>query len=218
MTFTIKLTPTLIGIAGGSGSGKTTLASAIHKHLGKQQSLLMACDWYYKDLRHLTPGDRAAVNFDHPDSLDIDLFTRQIHELKAGDAVKRPIYDFTTHTRKPDSRVLHPTSIVLIEGILLFAIESVRSLLDLRIFVDTPADIRFIRRLMRDIEERGRTVDSAIQQYLTTTRPMHYAFVEPSQVFADVVVSGEENVESLTARVIECLETLANPSSNTNVR
>ncbi len=214
----MKSTPTLIGIAGGSGSGKTMLATAIHRHLGEQQSVVMACDWYYKDLSHLTPGDRAAVNFDHPDSLDIDLFTRQIHELKAGDAVKLPIYDFTTHTRKPDTRVLHPTPIVLIEGILLFAIESVRSLLDLRIFVDTPADIRFIRRLMRDIEERGRTVDSAIQQYLTTTRPMHYAFVEPSQVFADVVVSGEENVESLTARVIERLETLANPSSNTNVR
>jgi len=202
----IKSTPILIGIAGGSGSGKTTLASAIHRRLGDKQSLLIACDWYYKNLGHLPSGDRAAVNFDHPDSLDIDLFTRQIHQLKAGDAVKRPIYDFTTHTRKPDTRILHPTSIVVIEGILLFAIESVRSLLDLRIFVDTPADIRFIRRLVRDIEERGRRVDSAIQQYLTTTRPMHYAFVEPSKVFADVVVSGEENVESLTARVMNALK------------
>ena len=178
----------------------------------------MACDWYYKDLSHLPLGDRAVVNFDHPDSLDIDLFTRQIQQLKMGSAVKRPIYDFTPHTRKPGTRILHPTSIVVIEGILLFAIESIRSLLDLRIFVDTPADIRFIRRLVRDIEERGRTVDSAIQQYMTTTRPMHYAFVEPSKRFADVVVSGEQNVESLAVRVIERLETLADPSSNTNVR
>jgi uridine kinase len=203
-----KSSTTFIGIAGGSGSGKTTLATALHERLGARQSVIMSCDWYYKDFSHLSPADRAAVNFDHPDALDIDLFSRQIRQLQAGKPIVAPVYDFTTHRRTPDRRILKPTPIVLIEGILLFAIKPICTYLDLKIFVDAPADIRFIRRLKRDIEERGRTVDLVVQQYLTTTRPMHHAFVEPSKAAADVVVSGEEDIESLAGRVMEHIGSL----------
>ena len=202
----MQSTPILIGIAGGSGSGKTTLVTAIHKRLGKYSSVCLNLDWYYRDLSHLRPTDRACVNFDHPDALDVDLFPRQIHQLKAGNPIETPIYNFATHTRQPETRRLNPTSIVLVEGILLFALDSVRSLLNLKVFVDAPSDIRFIRRLERDIRERGRTVDSVIQQYRTTVRPMHSAFVEPSKAFADIVVSGEEAVETLTALLLESIE------------
>lgn len=206
MTTEIGLTPILVGIAGGSGSGKTTLTTAIYECLGNQHALVMSCDGYYKDLSHLPPEARAAVNFDHPDALDIEALTRDLHQLKAGNRIEAPIYDFATHTRAPDTRLVHPTPIVLVEGILLFAIEGVRALFDLRVFVDAAADIRFIRRMTRDIEERGRTMDSVIEQYLSTTRPMHNAFVESSKPFADMVVSGEENIETLTARLLECIE------------
>ena len=208
MTTEIGLTPILVGIAGGSGSGKTTLTTAIYERLGNQHSLVMSCDGYYKDLSHLSPEARAATNFDHPDALDIETLTRDLHQLKAGYPIEVPIYDFTTHTRVPDTRLVHPALIVLIEGILLFAIEGVRSLLDLRVFVDAPADIRFIRRMARDIAERGRTVDSVIRQYLSTTRPMHNAFVEPSKGVADMVVSGEEKIERLTACLLERIQAL----------
>ena len=208
MATEIGLTPILVGIAGGSGSGKTTLTTAIYERLGNQYALVMSCDGYYKDLGHLPPEARAATNFDHPDALDIKALTRDLHQLKAGNSIEVPIYDFTTHTRAPIARLVHPTLIVLIEGILLLAIEAVRSLLALRVFVDAPADIRFIRRMARDIEERGRTVDSVIQQYLSTTRLMHDAFVEPSKAFADMVVSGEEKIDGLTARLLERIQAL----------
>ncbi|MBI1930085.1 uridine kinase [Candidatus Poribacteria bacterium] len=208
MTTAPKSTPILIGIAGGSGSGKTTLAGAIHARLGAQKSVLLNLDGYYKDLSHLSPADRGRVNFDHPDALDMVLFTRQMRQLKSGQTIETPSYDFTTHTRQPQTQMVSPTPIVLVEGMLLMAIDSVRSLFDLKVFVDTPADIRFIRRLERDIRERGRTVDSVIQQYRSSVRPMHLAFVEPSQTFADIIVSGEEPVETLTAILIERIEKL----------
>ena len=208
MTTAPKSTPILIGIAGGSGSGKTTLAEAIHARLGGQKSVLLSLDGYYKELSHLSPVDRARVNFDHPDALDIDFFTRQMRQLKSGQTINTPIYDFTTHTRQPQTQMVSPTPIVLVEGILLLAIDSVRSLFDLKVFVDTPADIRFIRRLERDIRERGRTVDSVIQQYRSSGRPMQFDFVQPSQKFADIIVSGEDSVETLTAILIERIEKL----------
>ena len=170
----------------------------------------MSLDWYYKDLSHLSPTDRARVNFDHPDALDVHLFTCQMRQFKAGKTIETPIYDLATHTRRPETRTLHHTSIVLVEGILLLSLDSVRSLLDLKVFVDAPADIRFIRRLERDIKERGRTVDSVIQQHLATVRPMHFAFVEPSKGFADMVFSGEERVETLTGLLLKSIENLAN--------
>ena len=208
MDTVIGLTPTLVGFSGGSGSGKTTLATAIHQRLGNHRSTVLSLDAYYKDLNHLPLKQRAKVNFDHPDALDIQLLTQQIRQLKCGQAVEVPRYDFTTHTRRPETLTLQPKSVVLIEGILLFALDSIRSLLDLKIFVDLPSDIRFIRRLVRDIQERERTVDSCIQQYYATTRPMHFAWVEPSKEFADVIVSGEDEIDILATFLIERIKSL----------
>ncbi len=206
MDTSIGLTPTLIGFSGGSGSGKTTLAAAIHQRLGNHKSAVLSLDAYYKDLSYLPLEERAAVNFDHPDALDVQLLTQQIRQLRCGHAVEVPCYDFTTHTRRPETLMLQPKAVVLAEGILLLALDPIRSLLDLKVFVDAPADIRFIRRLLRDIQERGRTVDSCIQQYYTTTRPMHFDWVEPSKAFADMVVSGEEEIETLATLLIERIE------------
>ena len=208
MDTSIGLTPIFIGFSGGSGSGKTTLTAAIHKQLGSHRSVVLSLDSYYKDLSHLPLEERAAVNFDCPDALDVQLLTRQIRQLRCGKAVEVPCYDFTTHTRRPETRTLQSKAVVLVEGILLLALAPVRSLLDLKVFVDAPADIRFIRRLVRDIEERGRTVDSCIQQYYATARPMHFTWVEPSKAFADVVVSGEEEIKTLATLLIERIENL----------
>ena len=206
MDTSIGLTPTLIGFSGGSGSGKTTLAAAIHERLGNHKSAVLSLDAYYKDLSYLPLEERAAVNFDHPDALDVQLLTQQIRQLRCGHAVEVPCYDFMTHTRRPETLTLQPKAVVLAEGILLLALDPIRSLLDLKVFVDAPADIRFIRRLLRDIQERGRTLDSCIQQYYTTTRPMHFDWVEPSKAFADMVVSGEEEIETLATLLIERIE------------
>ncbi|MCZ6679284.1 MAG: uridine kinase [Candidatus Poribacteria bacterium] len=211
MNISTGLTPIFIGFGGGSGSGKTTLVAAIYERLGKDQSATLSLDRYYRDLSHLNLDNRAQVNFDHPDALDTDLLAQQMRQLKAGQAVEMPTYSFTTHTRLPDTQTLFPNAIVLVEGILLLALDTIRPLLDLKVFIDTPADIRFIRRLMRDINQRGRTLDSVIQQYRATTRPMHFAWVEPSKVFADVVVSGEEDIETLTTLLLQHIENLVNP-------
>ena len=208
MDNSIGLTPTLIGFSGGSGSGKTTLAAAIHERLGNHRSAVLSLYAYYKDLSYLPLEERAAVNFDHPDALDVQLLTQQIRQLRGGHAVEVPRYDFTTHTRRPETLTLQPKAVVLAEGILLLALDPIRSLLDLKVFVGVPDDIRFIRRLLRDIQERGRTVDSCIQQYYATTRPMHFAWVEPSKAFADMVVSGEEEIEALATLLIERIEHL----------
>ena len=208
MDTSIRLTPTLIGFSGGSGSGKTTLATAIHERLGDNRSAVLSLDSYYKGFGHLPCEERAEVNFDHPDALDVQLLIRQMHQLRCGTAVEVPCYDFATHTRRSETFSLQPKAVVLVEGILLLALDPVRSLLDLKVFVDAPADICFIRRLVRDIQERGRTLDSCIQQYYATTRPMHFTWVEPSKEFADVIVSGEEEVETLATLLIERIENL----------
>lgn len=208
MDTSIGLTPTFIGFSGGSGSGKTTLAAAIHERLGNHRSAVLSLDAYYKDLSHLLLEERASVNFDHPDALDVQLLTQQMGQLRCGHAVEVPRYDFTIHTRCSETLTLQPKPVVLVEGILLLALDPIRSLLDLKVFVDAPDDIRFIRRLLRDIQERGRTVDSCIQQYYATTRPMHFAWVEPSKAFADMVVSSEEKIETLATLLIERIEVL----------
>ena len=208
MDSSIGLTPILIGFSGGSGSGKTTLAAAIQEQLGNHRSAALSLDAYYKDLSHLPLEGRAGVNFDHPDALDVQLLIQQLCQLRCGQAVEVPRYDFTTHTRRSEPLVLQSKAVVLVEGILLLALDSIRSLLDLKVFVDAPADIRFIRRLVRDIQERGRTVDSCIQQYYATTRPMHFAWVEPSKAFADMVVSGEEEIGTLATLLIERIQNL----------
>ena len=173
--------PVVIGVAGGTGSGKTTVAREILRRAGTDQISLIQHDAYYKDLSELSLAQRAMQNFDHPDALDNSLLIVHLRELKAGQAVEIPVYDFTTHTRTAETQCLEPRRVILVEGILLFADAALRPLMDVKIYVDTDADIRFIRRLERDIAERGRTRASVIQQYLATVRPMHQELVEPSK-------------------------------------
>jgi uridine kinase len=178
----------IIGICGGTGSGKTTVARRILADVSAECVLYMQQDSYYRNLGDLPPELRHNVNFDHPDALDNELFINHIKALRAGEAVAMPVYDFTTHTRRPETVTLAPKPILIIEGILIFVDPGLRELMDIKIFVDTDADLRFIRRLRRDIDERGRSADSVIKQYLETVRPMHHRFVEPSKRHADVII------------------------------
>ncbi len=185
---TNKLPPVVIGIAGGSGSGKTTVANVILERVGAHRIAYLPHDAYYRDLAHLPPNQRPEVNFEHPDSLETDLLTQHIIQLKIGKPVDLPIYDFTNHTRTDKTVRVNPQRVIMVEGILIFAERALRELFDVKIFVDTDSDIRFIRRLQRDISERGRTTETVVQQYLTTVRPMHLEFVEPSKRYADVII------------------------------
>lgn len=181
-------TPLVIAIAGGSGSGKTTVANVILERVGAHRIAYLPHDAYYRDLSNLPTAQRIAVNFDHPDSLESDLLIEHIMKLKNWQPVEMPIYDFTRHTRTERSIIIQPQRVVMVEGILIFAEPRLRELFDVKIFVDTDPDIRFIRRLERDIHERGRTTESVIKQYLSTVRPMHLEFVEPSKRYADVII------------------------------
>jgi uridine kinase len=181
-------TPLVIGIAGGSGSGKTTVAQEILQRVGPERIAFLQHDSYYKDLTGLPPAQRAEVNFDHPNSLETELLTCHIEKLKDGQAIEVPIYDFSTHSRTEKSFKVNPRRVIVVEGILIFADAALRALFNVKIFVDTDADIRLIRRLQRDISERGRTAESVIKQYQSTVRPMHLEFVEPSKRYADVII------------------------------
>ncbi len=188
----------IIGVAGGTGSGKTTVAETILDRVGRDRIAYLQHDSYYKDRSHLPPEERANVNFDHPDALESTLLAQHLTFLKRGQAVEVPLYDFTAHTRKAETARVEPRSVILVEGILILAEKVVRDLMDIKIFVDTDSDIRFIRRLQRDITERGRTMDSVIRQYLETVRPMHLEFVEPSKRYADIIVpEGGFNVAAI---------------------
>jgi uridine kinase len=190
--------PLVIGIAGGSGSGKTTVAQEILQRVGPERIAFLQHDAYYKDLSGLPPAQRAEVNFDHPNSLETELLIKHVEQLKGGHAVKLPIYDFATHSRTSKTFTVQPRSVILVEGILIFVEAALRALCNVKIFVDTDSDIRFIRRLHRDITERGRTTESVIHQYMTTVRPMHLEFVEPSKRYADVIIpEGGMNVVAL---------------------
>ncbi|BCY18286.1 uridine kinase [Leptolinea sp. HRD-7] len=190
--------PLVIGIAGGTGSGKTTVASVILNKVGRSRIAYIPHDAYYKDLRHLPPIRRQEVNFDHPDSLESELMMQHIRDLRDWKSVYLPVYDFTTHTRTEQTVEVKPSRVILVEGILIFTEASLRDMFDVKIFVDTDPDIRFIRRLQRDIAERGRTMESVVTQYLTTVRPMHLEFVEPSKRYADVIIpEGGLNVAAL---------------------
>jgi uridine kinase len=180
--------PVVIGIAGGTGSGKTTVAEAIVRRIGPERIALIQQDSYYKDQSHLPMEERVRINYDHPDSIDTALLIRHLQELIAGRPVEVPIYDFTTYTRTPHTRRVEPRPVILVEGILVFVEKALRDLFDIKIYVDADPDIRFIRRLQRDLAERGRTLESAIQQYLSTVRPMHLEFVEPSKRYADIII------------------------------
>ena len=183
-----QTTPLVIGIAGGSGSGKTTVANAIVDRVGAQHIAVLPHDAYYKDLTDLPPTQRVEVNFDHPNSLETELLRKHILELRAYRAIDLPIYDFKTHSRTTQTIHIEPQPVILVEGILILAEPNLRPLFDVKIFVDTDADIRLIRRLQRDINERGRSSQSVIDQYMSTVRPMHLEFVEPSKRYADVIV------------------------------
>jgi uridine kinase len=202
--------PVVVGVAGGTGSGKTTVAREILRRAGTDQISLIQHDAYYKDLGDLLPAQRAMQNFDHPDALDNELLIAHLKELKAERTVEIPIYDFTTHTRTAECVRVGPHRVILVEGILLFADEALRQLMDVKIYVDTDSDIRFIRRLQRDIAERGRTMESVIRQYLATVRPMHQEFVEPSKRYADVIIPeggfNEVAIEMIAARIRALLE------------
>lgn len=183
-----RAAPLVIGIAGGSGSGKTTLARLILERVGEDRIAYLPHDAYYKDLSDLPANQRRTINFDHPNSLDTELLARHVRQLREGQAVEMPVYDFATDTRTAETRRVEPKPVIMVEGILIFAEPSLRELFDVKVFVDTDADIRFIRRLERDLNERGRTPETVVRQYLATVRPMHLEFVEPSKRYADVII------------------------------
>lgn len=200
--------PLVIGIAGGSGSGKTTVAQTILQRVGPDRISFLQHDAYYKDLSGLPPIQRAEVNFDHPNSLETELLTQHILKLKSGQPAEVPIYDFSTHSRTERTYTVQPRGVILVEGILLFTEATLRELFTVKIFVDTDPDLRFIRRLERDISERGRTLEMVVKQYLSTVRPMHLEFVEPSKRYADVVIpEGGFNAAALDM-VVARIETM----------
>jgi len=203
-----NLNSLVIGIAGGSGSGKTTVAQSILQRVGPEHISFLQHDAYYKDLSGLPPVQRAEVNFDHPNSLETELLTRHILQLKSGSPVEVPIYNFATHSRTEKTYPVQPRGVILVEGILIFTEASLRDLFNVKIFVDTDPDLRFIRRLERDISERGRTLDTVVKQYLSTVRPMHLEFVEPSKRYADIIIpEGGFNAAALDM-VVARIETM----------
>lgn len=208
MTDSVNL---IIGICGGTGSGKTTVANRILETVSAGDVVFIQQDSYYRNLKDLPLDYRGLANFDHPDALDNDLLVNHIRKLKAGEPVELPIYDFRTHTRLNETLAIEPKPIVIIEGILIFAEPHLLEQLDIKVFVDTPDDVRFIRRLRRDLAERGRTVESVMEQYLATVRPMHMQFVESSKRYADVIIpEGGHNLVSIDLISGKIRERLAN--------
>jgi uridine kinase len=188
----------IIGICGGTGSGKTTVANRILESVSASEIVFIQQDSYYRNITDLPLDYRHIANFDHPDALDNDLLVNHVRRLRAGEAVELPLYDFKTHTRMNETRHVEPKPIVIVEGILIFADPRLLEQMDIKVFVDTPDDVRFIRRLRRDLAERGRTVESVIEQYIATVRPMHMQFVEPSKRHADVIIpEGGHNLVSI---------------------
>ncbi|CAN5290882.1 uridine kinase [soil metagenome] len=185
----------IIGICGGTGSGKTTLARKIIESVGRGEVILVEQDSYYRNLSDMPLDERHEANFDHPDSIDSEMLVNHLKRLKSGQSIEMPIYDFVTHTRSDESEYIEPKPVVIVEGILIFAEPRVLDLLDVRIFVDTPDDIRLIRRLKRDINERGRSFERTLWQYEHTIRPMHFEFVEPSKRHADIIIPEGGNPE-----------------------
>jgi len=203
--------PIIMGIGGGTGSGKTTVAKEVLKHFPQESVVIMHHDSYYVDRSGLTPAERERINYDHPDSFDNRLLIAHLNDLKSGRAIEKPIYDFETHTRLEETITVRPARIILLEGIMVLAETELRKIMNIRLFVDTDADERFIRRLKRDIGQRGRNVDQVIEQYLQTVRPMHLQFVEPSKRYADVIIpEGGLNVVAVDLIVTKVRDILTN--------
>lgn len=187
----------IIGIAGGTGSGKTTLTEKLKAEFGEDVSVLYH-DNYYKSHSEMPYEERTKLNYDHPDAFETDLMIRDIQALRRGETVRCPVYDYTIHDRSGETVEVRPTKVIIVEGILIFENKALRDLMDIKIFVDTDADVRILRRIMRDVKKRGRSLDSVVKQYLTTVKPMHEQFVEPSKRFADIVVlEGGHNLVAL---------------------
>jgi uridine kinase len=187
-----------IGIAGGTGSGKTTLAKALCDQLGSGTSVLIPHDSYYRHLPHVSFEERSRLNYDHPDAFETDLLVRHLRQLRANQPIELPTYDFTTHLRTAHTTTIEPRQVVIVEGILVLAEAPLRELFDIKVYVDTDPDVRVLRRMVRDMAERGRTLDSVYRQYLETVKPMHDAFVEPSKRYADIIIPrGGQNMVAL---------------------
>ena len=184
----------LVGVAGGSGSGKTTVANNLVKAFKAEDAALVEQDAYYRELINMTMEEKAKVNFDHPDSIEFELLRKHLESLKNGESIERPIYDFTTHSRKEGTVKINPSKIIIVEGILIFAVPEIRELFDMKIFVDTDADEMILRRIERDMNERGRSLESVRDQYLATVKPIYLEFCEPSKRYADIIIPrGGEN-------------------------
>ena len=198
----------VFGVAGGTASGKTTVARAILEAVGTAQVAYVPHDAYYKDMKHLSYEERTKLNYDHPDSLETKLLVQHIKQLQQEEAVHVPVYNFMRHRRTAETVLVEPSPIILVDGILIFTRRKLRELMDIKVYVDTDADVRFIRRLTRDIEERGRSLESVVQQYLETVRPMHLKFVEPSKRYADVIIPGGGHNHVAMAMVVSRLRDL----------
>lgn len=203
--------PLIIGIGGGSGSGKTTIAHSIVEAIGHESVVLIQHDAYYRDLTHLPLEERAKVNYDHPASLETDLLAEHIRQLRSGQAIERPVYDFTVHNRAKETIRVEPCRVIVLEGIVVLYEPELRDLMDLKVYVDTDADLRIVRRLERDIHERGRSFDSVRTQYLETVRPMHLQFVEPSKRYADMVIPEGYNIGAVATVVAMIRDVMRRP-------
>ena len=197
--------PIIIGVAGGTASGKTTVSDAILERVGREHIAYIQHDSYYRDLSHLPLAERAKLNFDHPDALETGLLVAHLRRLQAGEPIEVPLYNFATYQRTGKTRRVAPRRVVLVEGILIFADKELRDMMDVKLYVDTDADLRLIRRLQRDIRERERSLESVIHQYMETVRPMHLEFVEPSKRYADIIIPAggfnEAAIEMVVARI-----------------
>ncbi|KPV41587.1 uridine kinase [Alicyclobacillus ferrooxydans] len=202
----------IVGIAGGTGSGKTTVARAVFDAIGVEYVTLISQDAYYKNHAFLSFEDRAHLNYDHPESFDNDLLVAQLAQLRAGQAIEMPVYDFTTHSRRPETIHVPAKPVIVLEGIHVLVDASIRDMLDIKVFVDTDPDVRVLRRVVRDIQERGRTIESVYDQYLNTVKPMHDAFIEPSKRYADLIIpEGGENKIAISLLTTRLSSFLAEP-------
>lgn len=205
----------VIGIAGGSGSGKTTMTRRIQEHFEGNVTVIYH-DNYYKAHHHMTYEERTLLNYDHPDAFDTDMLVEHLKELREGRPIECPVYDYTIHDRSDQTILIQPTKVIIIEGILIYAFKELRDLMDIKLFVDTDADVRILRRILRDVKERGRSLDSVVNQYLRTVKPMHEAFVEPSKRYADVIVPEGGHNRVAVEMVISRLESHLNQNVDSN--